>query len=336
MNLAIEALLREILNTPTHWVEAGHDGPLSDPSVPFPKTWQRQVRTEDVDSRFMPNTLGTVMRAVIEGRFTVFYQPCLDVRTGRINHLEALLRWPSAPEGLTVQALVAALERNGLILQVGSWAMRSACSALARFRREGYRDLTMSVNISPSQVFDANLPDLVARCLAEGHIPANRLYIELTETMVPDLVKARALVDALRRLGVQTIIDDFGVGFSSMNLLKELPAKAIKLDRSFVSAHGGDRKDRIVAEAIVSLANQLNLEVIAEGVETPAQLRWLKGLGVHRVQGFLYSPAVSIESISTMLATQPFMKAWKETCPEKRRRSPAINRKARAIRTAGA
>lgn len=255
----------------------------------------------------MANTLSSVHRAVVEGQFALAYQPCVDNRTGKISHLEALLRWPLSPPNLSINDLVATLERNGLILHVGAWVVRQSCADLSRFRAAGHRDLTLSINVSGSQVFDLGLPDLIDRSLRGGQIPPSRLMVEITETMVPDLLRARELVNALGKLGVQTLIDDFGVGFSSMSLLKDLPAAgAIKLDRSFVQGLGTDRRGSIVAESIVQLASRLGLRVIAEGVETPAQVRWLRKHGVHLSQGFIYSAAVSFEDMLTMLEQQPF------------------------------
>lgn len=279
------------------------------------KSRERALRASDeppvplvaAHPRFMANTLSNVHRAVIEGQFVLAYQPCVDIRTGEISHLEALLRWPLSPPDLSINDLVATLERNGLILHVGAWVVRQACADLSRFRAAGHRDLTLSINVSGSQVFDPGLPDLIGRSLRSGQIPPSRLMVEITETMVPDLLRARDLVNSLGKLGVQTVIDDFGVGFSSMSLLKDLPAAgAIKLDRSFVHGLGTDRRGSIVAESIVQLASRLGLRVIAEGVETQTQVRWLRKHGVHLSQGFIYSAAVSFEDVLSMLELQPF------------------------------
>lgn len=247
-----------------------------------------------------------VYRAVTHNEFRLGYQPCVDVRTGKVSHLEALLRWPNKPPSMNIQDLVIALEGNGLIVPVGEWVVRQACRDLATLRSDGFRALSISINVSQSQIGDANLAGLIAESLSVHRIPGRRLMLELTETMLPNFAAASTLVSTMREIGVRTMIDDFGMGFASLTLLNKVPAAAIKIDRSYTADVTRDRRTGLVTEGVIQMANNLAIDVIAEGVETESQVRWMSGRGVRKLQGFYYSPAVSLEDIRGLLQVQPW------------------------------
>lgn len=249
-----------------------------------------------------------MIRAVARQEFRLGYQPCIDAVTGRITHLEALLRWPTAPPGITIQGLVESLESNGLILQVGAWVVRQACRDLALLRREGHKRLSLSVNVSHAQLRDPELVSVIEDSLRLNRIPPARLKIEMTETMVPDIAKARHLVGRLFSLGVRTMIDDFGVGFSNFGLLREIPASSIKLDRSYTAEIFNSKRSAALTESILSMADRLSLEVIAEGVETEQQARWLTARNVRQLQGYYFSPAVDLGRMRQLMVDQPWLK----------------------------
>lgn len=292
-------------NTETHWHDGSNQFAATKPGFSMPRTRHQNLTPSSRGPRFMFNSIQPVMRAAMEDRFEVAYQPCVDLRNGRVVHIEALLRWPEAPRGYAVPEVIRSLERSGMILQVGAAILRKACEDLARIRREGHRNLTMSVNLSSAQLFDDKLPALVEHALAVGDIPPSRLFLEMTETMIPNLELARRMLGQLRAMGVRTVIDDFGVGSSNLVLLRELPVHSIKLDKTFVAGVARSSRDSALASTIVRMATALGMDLIAEGVERAAQVKWLLANGVTRGQGFLFSPAVPLNQLIGLIQ-QPF------------------------------
>lgn len=312
-----ESILAGILDTPTVWLQLDAAS-VDEIALPFSgaeKRLGRRSRTADADADAdeaevprLPLS-SRLRRAFEEGAFSVVYQPQVETDTGLVMGVEALLRWSDpAKEAGSPADFVPILERTGLIGAVGEWVLREACTRIRHMSSRG-RPLILSVNLSPRQFSESGLVDRIATVLEQCRFPANRLEVEITESMIENLEYARQTIVALRALGVRVVIDDFGIGYSSLNHLKLLPVAGLKLDRSFVAGMLANRHDKLITESIIHLARELNLEVVAEGVEDVAHERWLRQRGVQRLQGFLFSPGVSAARLSALLRKQPFARA---------------------------
>ena len=202
---------------------------------------------------------------------------------------EALVRWEDAERGLVHPAeFIPLAEESGLILPLGRWVLGEACRQLAAWRSEGRTALRVAVNLSARQFADPDLIAVVAEALARAGLPADALWLEITESVLMEEVEATAeTLRALKRLGVHLSVDDFGTGYSSLSYLKRFPVDLLKIDRSFVDGLGTDPDDGAIVLAVVSLAKALRLGVVAEGVEHPWQLEALRSLGCDAVQGYL-------------------------------------------------
>jgi len=236
------------------------------------------------------------------------YQPIVDLGTGRIDSLEALVRWNHPHVGdLGAQELITAAENAGLIAQLGEVLLRDACSAAARWRAgPGGDDLVIAVNVSPLQLAEASFVDTVARALDSGGLDASHLCLELTESQM--LAAGGTTLDslhALHDLGVRLTIDDFGTGYSSLSYLAELPLDRIKLDRTFVAGLSAGSRGDSVARAVIGLGRSLDLETVAEGIETDEQARYVSDLDCQLAQGYLYSRPVEAEQVPELLHSGP-------------------------------
>ena len=234
------------------------------------------------------------MREGLEaGQFELFYQP--QVEMGRVIGAEALLRWKHPKRGYVSPAnFIALAEETGFILQLGEWVLQAACQQLALWAAHPrYGQLALSVNVSPSQFLQTGFVDQVLRALAEHGADAHKLKLELTESMlVTDVDSTIEKMARLKSYGIGFSLDDFGTGYSSLAYLKRLPLDQLKIDRSFVRDVLTDPNDAAIARTIVALAKSLSLHVIAEGVETLAQCRFLESARCYAWQGYLMSPAV--------------------------------------------
>ncbi len=229
-------------------------------------------------------------QAITDGELLLHYQPKLDVRTGDVLGLEALVRWEHPTQGLILpKAFINVAEETGLVAPLGSWVLREACAQMAAWHAVGYDDLHVSVNVSARQFKLQDVPALVREALAETGLPPEALELELTESVGidPDGSVGAALLE-LQGLGVRCSIDDFGTGYSSISYLHEYPVDTIKLDRSFVQDIGPGH-DAPIVRAVIAMAHNLGIRVVAEGVETKAQLKFLEKHGCDEVQGFLFS-----------------------------------------------
>jgi diguanylate cyclase (GGDEF)-like protein len=228
--------------------------------------------------------------AIDHEELVLYYQPEINLRTGQLLAVEALVRWNHPQRGiLTAGSFINVAEDTGLIVDLGRWVLVEACRQMAVWRHQ-YPQLrfVMRVNMSPAQLATRNIVRLVEDCLKNNNLPARVLCIEITEhAVMQDIEQALAVLHALKALGVSLAIDDFGTGYSSMSQLKRLPVDALKVDQTFVSGLGVDGGDRAIVDATVRLAQSFGLEVIAEGVETPRLVDELLNLGCHRAQGFL-------------------------------------------------
>ena len=229
--------------------------------------------------------------AVNADEFELHYQPQVDLASGAVIGMEALIRWRHPQLGMMrPDRFIALAEETGLIVPIGTWVLRAACAQAAAWRGAGLGELRVAVNLSSRQFRDAALPRLIADVLRETGLPASSLEIELTESlMMEDVDTAVATMRELKAMGVHLSIDDFGTGYSSLSYLKRFPVDVLKIDQSFVRDIGQDASSSAMVAAMISLSHELGLRVIAEGVETRAQWDYLLGRGCDEVQGYYFS-----------------------------------------------
>ncbi len=228
--------------------------------------------------------------ALDRAEFRLHYQPKVDLASGRVTGVEALLRWPQ-PDGTLRPPLsfIPLAEETGLIVPIGAWALREACAQVQAWTAE-LGPLNVSVNVSPAQFSDPQFTQIVRGALRDSSLNPFRLELELTEGMLlQDVPLAQRVLNVLGDMGVVASIDDFGTGFASLSYLKRLPVAALKIDQSFVRDLDGPEPDPSIVRAILTLSGALNLNVIAEGVETPAQAARLLDLGCAHMQGYLFA-----------------------------------------------
>ena len=247
--------------------------------------------------------------AVDRSELVVYYQPLMDLATGRVTGVEALVRWQHPVRGLLSPAEFMDLaEETGLVVAIGEWVLHRALheAQLWRSTLPGAGALTVAVNLSARQVAEPGLTDIVQRALVASGIDAGAVHLEMTESVVMnDGAVYIEVLSALRELGVGLSVDDFGTGYSSLSYLKRLPVDTLKIDQSFVAGLGGpDPHDRSIVVAVLSLAAALGLDVVAEGVETAAQARELLALGVRSAQGYLWARPVPADELAAWLAEQ--------------------------------
>ena len=241
--------------------------------------------------------------AIAAGDLTLHYQPVVDVASGAICGMEALLRWPHARRGLLPPSeFISIAEESGLIIPLGEWVLRQALIAAARWPAH----VRIAVNLSPVQFRSSNLAEMVMSACADAGVSPRRLELEVTEAAFLAATKeVLATIDELRRAGVKIVMDDFGTGYSSLNYLRRFPFDKIKIDRSFVRDLTDDNNLSIViVEAVVRLARALDVTTTAEGVETIHQLDIIRAAGVTEMQGWLFSPARPIEEIDALFASE--------------------------------
>jgi diguanylate cyclase (GGDEF)-like protein len=246
----------------------------------------------------------TLREAIEGGGLRLHFQPEVDLATGELLAVEALVRWQHPTRGLlAAYEFITVAEETGLVVNIGRWVFAEACRQLAQWRRE-YPDLNLvvRVNMSPAEFVMDDLVEFVENCMRINDVPGERLCIEITEYAVLDEPEKTARI--LRRfqsLGVEVALDDFGTGFASMSELKHLPVDLLKLDLSFVQGINDDPYDRAIVESIIRLGKALNLEVIAEGIENSQIVEKLTELGCHRGQGYLISKPISPTDLIPLL-----------------------------------
>ncbi|MCD2180865.1 sensor domain-containing protein [Rhizobium sp. GN54] len=242
-------------------------------------------------------------RAIARQEFVLHYQPQMDLKTGHIFAVEALIRWNHPERGLLMPGdFIPFAEEAGLIGQIGDWTLRAACRQNKAWQDAGLPPVVVSVNVSARQFQEPEWVERVASALKRSGLEARYLELELTESVImADVQQAVALMHRLEELGVHLAIDDFGTGYSSLSALKRFPVDRLKIDRSFVQDLPDDPDDAAIARAIISLAHTLQLRVIAEGVETREQLEFLRGAGCDEIQGYYLSKPVRAEGIETLL-----------------------------------
>jgi diguanylate cyclase (GGDEF)-like protein len=232
----------------------------------------------------------SLREAIALGQVSMVYQEQVAVASGRVTGVEALLRWQHPEHGAVApDEFIPVAERCGLINQLGTWVLREACRQAVRWDQEGMPPITMAVNVATAQFRGGDVPRLVGEVLAETGLPANRLELEITETgIMQDMRDTADMLGALHQIGVGLAIDDFGTGYSSLSYLRRLPVDRIKIDRSFVADVTSSEDAAVIARTIVTLAHNLRLEVVAEGVETEGHAAFIRDTGCDYAQGFLY------------------------------------------------
>lgn len=244
---------------------------------------------ELAEKRF--NMEHALRQALLNNEFVLFYQPLLHAETRRLVGVEALVRWQHPERGLLPPAEFLLLaEENGLIVPLGSWVLQQACQDVASWCLRTGRNIRVSVNISSKQLTDEHFVSDVKSALRQNGLEANMLEIEITEgVMIQHFEHDVQVMKSLRNLGVSFAVDDFGVGYSSLNYLKSLPVNRLKIDRSFISGVPEDQNDVAIVSSIMAMGHQLGLSVVAEGVETDDQYGFLKHVRSDEVQGFLFA-----------------------------------------------
>ena len=252
-----------------------------------------EIFSEEMEERIRRRfeLLDELRRAVDNGELIAWYQPIIDVATGRLSSFEALVRWMHPTRGIIPPLdFIELAEGTGLVHELGRQVLDQAVHQLTHWRRIGEVEdtITISVNVSVRQLLSFSFVDVVRETLERHSLPAHLLHLELTESVFADRHLVTGPLLRLRDLGVRVSIDDFGTGYSSLSYLRDLPIDCLKIDRSFIQGLGTDRRDNALVGAVVGMANELGLQVVAEGVETVEQLAELERLGCNLAQGFLF------------------------------------------------
>jgi diguanylate cyclase (GGDEF)-like protein/PAS domain S-box-containing protein len=249
---------------------------------------------------------GDLRYALERDEFVLHYQPQVDLRSGRVTGMEALLRWQHPQLGLlSPDRFITLAEETGLIVPIGAWVVRTACGHVKACQQAGYGDLRVAVNFSARQFVQKDLVQSVAAVLIQTGLAPQHLEIELTESLVmTDVDYAIGVLHDFRKLGVTLSVDDFGTGYSSLSYLRRLPLNVLKIDQSFVRDITLDSDDAAIVASIISLAHSLRLHVVAEGVETKEQLAFLQRHGCDAIQGYYFSRAISAELFTQLLREQ--------------------------------
>src|SRR6202049_3340407 len=265
-------------------------------------------RLNDVSRGDVPRqkTITALRRAVDAAEFVLHYQPKVDMRTGRIVGLEALIRWNRPEQGLIFPAnFIPLLEESGLILEVGSWVLHQAMNDYRDWMAKGFKVPSIAVNVSPHQLRHSDFIVQLKHALGPEDSSRAPLDIEITEGVL--LEKTEEIIrklNEIRRMGVQVAIDDFGTGYSSLRYLAHLPIDTLKIDRSFVTAMTEDADDMAIVSSIIALAHGLDLNVVAEGVETEEQRKLLRLLRCDQMQGYLFSAPVAKDKLEEILRAE--------------------------------
>ena len=246
-------------------------------------------------------------RALGDNQFLVYYQPIVEIVTGKLVKAEALIRWQHPTRGLVNPVdFIPFAEDCGLIVAIGKWVLHTACAQTMAWQEQGLEMPQITVNVSARQFNEGNFQDVVREVLDETRLPPESLELEITEGMLMhDIEKAVSTVQALWKVGVHISEDDFGTGYSSLNYLKKFPIHTLKIDRSFICDMGENADDTALVKAIIAMAHSLHLKVVAEGVETKEQLAFLQEQGCHYCQGFLFAKPMPADAFAAYLNAPP-------------------------------
>lgn len=266
---------------------------------------QVQVFTEALTAEasyklFVENNL---RRALAQNELEVFYQPKLCLNSGRLLGTEALLRWNHPEKGMIrPDQFIGVAEETGLIIPIGKWVARQACQMNKQLQAIGLGALQVAINLSPKQFSDPDLVGAIAAILHEEQLPPELLELELTESLLLEATEdTRHQLSRLKSLGLSLAMDDFGTGYSSLSYLKKFPIDVIKIDRSFIKDIPDNQDDMEITSAVIAMAHKLKLKVVAEGIETPAQLAFLRRQHCDVGQGYLFDQPIAGRELITRL-----------------------------------
>jgi two-component system CheB/CheR fusion protein len=250
------------------------------------------------------HSLGTDLHHALErNELLLHFQPIVDINSGKIAGMEALLRWQHPEQGMIPPLkFIPLAEETGLIVPIGEWVLRSACEHLKEWQDQDYDVCRVAINLSSIQFRQKNLVETIARILEETGADPHLIELEITESLL--MKNTDEVVETLRKLsdmGLEISIDDFGTGYSSLNYLKRFPIDILKIDRSFVTDIASDPDDATIVRAIIALAHSLHMKVIAEGVEDAAQLEFLREHACDEYQGYYFSKPVPASEMGAKL-----------------------------------
>lgn len=240
--------------------------------------------------------------AIANNEMYLEYQPKLNMETGKVDSMEALLRWRQ-PSGSFISPMqfIPILERTGMMVKVGRWILKQACCDAVTYERTYGTAVQVAVNLSVSQLMQRSIVEDVANALKESGLAPHLLELEITESMTMNSDMMLTILQQLKALGVQIAIDDFGTGYSSLSYLKDFPADTLKVDRSFVELVGRGRRGEAILETVITLAQKLQLKIVAEGIETNEQLQYVTKRGCHYIQGYFISKPIRFEQLEEKL-----------------------------------
>jgi diguanylate cyclase (GGDEF)-like protein/PAS domain S-box-containing protein len=269
------------------------------------RVFESAMNSATVAELTLENDLRTALEA---GEFFLEYQPQMEIATGRITGIEALLRWQHPALGLVPpDRFIPIAENSGLILPIGEWVVRAACAQAKEWRGAGLAVAPVSVNVSALQFRQEGFCALIRRALRESGLPPEYLELELTESVLFSSADVmQTVLQELKAMGVALAIDDFGTGYSSLNYLKQFRVGKLKIDRSFIRDVVTDSDDATITKAIITMGRSMAMKVVAEGVETEAQLAFLREQGCDEIQGYYVSPPIGSGEMAALLGTVSF------------------------------
>lgn len=246
-------------------------------------------------------------QAITNNEFFLVYQPQIDLTTEKIVSAEALIRWKHPKKGIVLPIdFIPLAEETGLIVPIGEWVLRTACMQNKQWQDKGLPPIRIAINITTKQFKQYNIVEVISNILKETKMDPQYLELELTENMIIDNAGTVKVIHDLKKLGIQIALDDFGTGYSSLNYLREIPIDRIKIDQSYVKNIESNRGDDVIIQAIITMARNLNLDILAEGVETEKQFEFLKSQKCGGFQGFYFSKPISVKECEKMLETADF------------------------------
>jgi EAL domain-containing protein (putative c-di-GMP-specific phosphodiesterase class I) len=252
--------------------------------------------------------------AIERGELHLFHQPIIEIASGRVAGVEALLRW-RRPDGSVVLPgeFIPIAEETGIIDDIGAWVIGEAMRQLRIWIEDGTLpdETTVSVNVSPRQLADPRFPAVVHEAVEASGLPPHLLWLEVTESMMVESPKiAQGALENVRATGVRIALDDFGTGYSSLSLLQTFPIQRIKIDRAFVGTIVDNLNDRMLVRTIIGLGNSMGIDIVAEGVESMAQLRLLRELGCAKAQGYLIAHPAPAEAVRSTISALDSLAEW--------------------------
>lgn len=242
-------------------------------------------------------------KALERNEFIIYYQPKVNIETGRIAGAEALIRWKHPIKGMVSPVdFIPLAEKTGVIVPIGHWVLQEACKQMKSWHNNGFPHLTIAINLSPYQFKTGDVASAIAEIVWETGLEPHHLELELTESSIMDNPeKSLLMLSVLKSMGIKTSIDDFGTGYSSLSQLHQLPINVLKIDQSFVKNITQDPESAAIINTMITMAHKLHLKVVAEGVETHEQLEYLKKEGCDEIQGFLFSKPITSADFEILL-----------------------------------